>query len=505
MFFQQCKVLLWMGVAWGLTAVACTAGPYSPAGGQPGSIAISATSSGITEWASDCTIDRGLVEIDNPSLGYATYGGTSGSGASQNNAPIGAPPQPQSTYYAVALGQGGTATLTFAQPITNGPGYDFAVFGNGFSSGGQAWIKPAFVEVSSDGVNFFAFPSVSLTPTTNQVPSFGTLDPTNLYDLAGKDPVGYGTPFDLSEMANVPGLNVNDVTAVRIVNCVDDIKSPFATRDSQGNIVNAPWPAPSEAGSEGFCLAGVGVMNALAAGTWTHGSSTSTSWTNGNNWCFATVPSSGTVTFAGLPSAPTTVTLDGNESAGALVFNVSGSNGYTLSQGTGGALALGTPAGASITVLSGTHTISAPLSLEGSAEIIPAASARLTISGNIGENPAKSGFSVTLNGAGTLILSGSDSYTGGTNVDDGTLYVTDSGALPDGTSLTVGAGGACIFDPSAAGGGSLAASPGASAADSAATVPEPGMLGLLAAGGACFAMRFLGLRTSALPQVKGMP
>ena len=64
--------------------------------------------------------------------------------------------------------------------------------------------------------------------------------------------------------------------------------------------------------------------------------------------------------------APITVTLDGNQSAGALVFNVSGSNGYTLSQGTGGALTLGTSAGASITVLSGTHIHLRPVVLAGS-------------------------------------------------------------------------------------------------------------------------------------------
>src|SRR5208337_4966202 len=122
-------------------------------------------------------------EIDNPSLGYATYGGTNGT--SPNAAPIGEPPQPQSTAYVISLGQGGTITLTFPQPITNGPGYDFAVFNNGFSTGGQEWVKPAFVEVSSDGVNFFRFPDVSLTQTTTQIGSGSELDPTNLYDLAG--------------------------------------------------------------------------------------------------------------------------------------------------------------------------------------------------------------------------------------------------------------------------------------------------------------------------------
>ena len=60
------------------------------------------------------------------------------------------------------------------------------------------------------------------------------------------------------------------------------------------------------------------------------------------------------------------MTLDGNQSAEALVFDASDSNGYTLSPGTGGVLTLGTSAGASIAVVSGTNTISAPLVLAGS-------------------------------------------------------------------------------------------------------------------------------------------
>ena len=51
-----------------------------------------------------------------------------------------------------------------------------------------------------------------------------------------------------------------------------------------------------------------------------------------------------------------------------------------------------------------------------------------------------SGFSLTMSGAGgELILSGSDMYTGGTSVTAGMLEVTTAAALPDGTSLTIGA------------------------------------------------------------------
>ena len=78
-----------------------------------------------------------------------------------------------------------------------------------------------------------------------------------------------------------------------------------------------------------------------------------------------TVPTSGTVVFSGTPTNPITVTLDGNQSAGALVFNTSNGNGYTLANGSGGPLTLGTPGAASIAVTSGTHTISADLALAG--------------------------------------------------------------------------------------------------------------------------------------------
>jgi hypothetical protein len=271
---HQHMILFGTGIAWALLTAVAGAGNFPPPGGLPGATAIVDTDPRIVEWASGAMIQRGLREIDNPALGYAFYGGLNGGttsigAATANGAPLGPPPQPPQATYAVALGQGGIATLTFDRPITNGPGADFAVYGNGFTSSvsGTAiaeWVKPAFVEVSSDGVHFFRFPAVSLTPAQPQVASGGTLDPTNLYNLAGKDPAGYGTPFDLSELAGVsPMLDISDVTEVRVVDCVGDINPDYATYDSQGNVINSPWPASSFVGSEGFALAGVGVINVV--------------------------------------------------------------------------------------------------------------------------------------------------------------------------------------------------------------------------------------------------
>ncbi len=218
------------------------------------------------------------------------------------------------------------------------------------------------------------------------------------------------------------------------------------------------------------------VVSAPSGGTWNVTSGTG-SWATALNWSSSAVVTGGTATF-NTPSAPVTVTLDGNQSVGALVFNVSGSNGYTLSQGSGGvgALTLGTSAGGLIAVLSGTQTISAPLTLAGSASMAPAPGTQLTISGDIGQTGGAQSLSLTA--AGTLILSGSNNYSGGTNVEAGTLYVTNSAALPAGMSLTVGAGGTLVFDPN--GPSANAATTAVSAGARLVAVPEPGSLALLA-------------------------
>ena len=104
-------------------------------------------------------------------------------------------------------------------------------------------------------------------------------------------------------------------------------------------------------------------------------------------------------------------------------------------------------------------------------KVVTNSSDRLTIPAQVvGSNP------LLKVGTGTLVLSGINTYTGSTTVEAGTLLVTSSTALPSGTSLTVGAGGTFIFDPSVAG------SPVVASQGQTAAVPEPGTLALLAAG-----------------------
>ncbi len=203
------------------TSAASGQGPYDPASG-PGSRGVPAASASFTGFAN---LTRG------PAVGNTL----------------------------VSLGDGGSMTLTFAAPVTNGPGADFAVFENEFLSGGGIYAELGHVEVSSNGVDFVRFASVSPTPTTTQVGGFGPIDPTNVNNLVGKHVAGTGTPFDLAELAGNPLVDVTAVTHVRVVDVVGSVDPQFGTRDSLGNLINDPFATPFASG--GFDLDAVGVIH----------------------------------------------------------------------------------------------------------------------------------------------------------------------------------------------------------------------------------------------------
>jgi hypothetical protein len=165
----------------------------------------------------------------------------------------------------VSLGDGGSAIVTFNHPVFNGPGFDFAVFENGFSTNDSnlAFLELAFVEVSTDGIRFVRFPAVSHVEDTVQTGPFSPTDCSQLYDLAGKYKARYGTPFDLEELIDSPGIDVNNINYVKVIDVVGSIDSAYATHDHEGNIVNDPWPTPFA--SCGFDLDAVGVINSKGA------------------------------------------------------------------------------------------------------------------------------------------------------------------------------------------------------------------------------------------------
>ncbi|MDO9511899.1 MAG: T9SS type A sorting domain-containing protein [Bacteroidales bacterium] len=224
---------------------------YPPPAGMVGTTAIHTDSNIFVSWANQCTFIAGAVDIKNPSLGLATYGfPESATGKAEGNA-----------NEVLSLGDGGSATLCFPNGIRNGEGFDFAVFENSFN---DDFLELALVEVSSDGQNFYRFPSVSLTQTESQVATFGTLDATKIHNLAGKYRMGFGTPFDLEDLKNTAGLDINRITHVRIIDVVGCIDTEYATRDALQNIINDPYPTAFNTG--GFDLDGIGVIHQASTG-----------------------------------------------------------------------------------------------------------------------------------------------------------------------------------------------------------------------------------------------
>ena len=206
------------------------AGPYRPAAEESGSWAIHMDDAALVAWAAGWQNYLPGDEVDStfqtPQLALGQAVGNS--------------------FDIVSLGRGGQITMTFNPSIQNGTGWDFAIFENSFS---DTFLELAYVEASSNGVDFFRFANDSLTP--NPVSGFGAVDPTNVQGFAGKYRQAYGTPFDLADVG------LATATHIRIIDIVGDGTS----LDTSGDIIYDPYPT---VGSAGFDLEAIGVSNGAA-------------------------------------------------------------------------------------------------------------------------------------------------------------------------------------------------------------------------------------------------
>jgi hypothetical protein len=181
-------------------------------------------------------------------------------------------PTPGGTYHP------GEITAAFNEsPIMNGPGHDFATFENGFVEGwtsSKIFAELAYVEVSTNGVDFIRMPNHSLT---HQWPgAYGTILATGVFGITGKHVNAYGdswgTPFDLDWIADHP-LVLNgsvDLMNIRYVKQVDiPGGGPNDARgaktglfyDNMGNPIYDSWVTW---GSGGADLDAVAVINSSA-------------------------------------------------------------------------------------------------------------------------------------------------------------------------------------------------------------------------------------------------
>jgi hypothetical protein len=205
--------------------------------------------SAIDRWAvSVLALSRGPIDVAHPELGNASAGLPSYAlGAATGNSAD-----------TVSLGDGGAISVRLAPPLRDMPGDDLAVYENGFFAVDGLFGELAFVEVSTNGVDFARFPARALAPAP--IPAFGTIDPDLYANLAGDQPANSGAGFDLAELRSHPLAlsGVLRLSRVRYVRVVDAIGNG-STTDSQGAPVYDPYATPFATG--GFDLDAVGALH----------------------------------------------------------------------------------------------------------------------------------------------------------------------------------------------------------------------------------------------------
>jgi autotransporter-associated beta strand protein len=173
-----------------------------------------------------------------------------------------------------------------------------------------------------------------------------------------------------------------------------------------------------------------GVWNQTGGGDWSLGNPGGPSAPNWNN--YKPTAAGDAALFGSAITGPATINVDAAHSLAYMRFD-NAANSYTIGNGASSNLTIdnGTNAAAAV-VSSGSHVIAENVVLASNLFVAPASGSTLTVSGNL----SGTGKALQMVDAGTLVLSGtSNSYTGATIVNTGTLNLT--GALTGGGATTI--------------------------------------------------------------------
>ena len=343
---------------------------------------------------------------------------------------------------------GGSLRVASTGSLTSGSA---VAVNSGATLGGSGTIGGS-VSVAGGGI---LAPSVGLSSTSATTSNFGNglyaswnrLNPRLQPQQHVADGVGLSLLNDhiaVTGALSLAGgtLNINDYNGTLAAGTYDLINY------TSGSLPSASgWTVNGPAGY-GLTLSTTTNMNqfdllvSVASSSFSWNSTSSGAYGTATNWT-PNAPVGGpngagiTATFGGSGATIGSITVPEGTVLGGLTFNNASSTAYTLS---GGSLTLNNNgAGPSVTVSSGLTVssgnypvIMTPLELadvNGSTTTFNVASGSyIAVSGAISET-ASSGQKILLTGGGSLELdNGSNSYTGGTTVNSGTLIIDGSGS-----------------------------------------------------------------------------
>jgi fibronectin-binding autotransporter adhesin len=413
------------------------------------------------------------VSITNPGVGYTstptiTLSGGGGSGATIGT--IGTTPN-STTGVGLNFKGAGTTTLFGVNTYTGNTNVNGGtlVVSNSASlaATGHLSISSGAALQGSGSVGLTSLLSGSILNVGNNNSSIGTLTAASLATTGGATPTtlnywfGSSTSFDQVTVSGAGGLNLGGGTFDLFAT---GGTSPFSTPGTYnlinynggftGSLSNLKIGDGQPGTSYVFGSTGSAItltVTAVSSFIWDNHSNSDENYTNANNWQGNAAPPSAAGTSITFGTANTTgngtVNLNSAETVGAIILDsgVGGSLSYNITPVSQSVDVLtlsntGSPAG--IAVNNGSHTIGANISLATPATLSGAASTNLTLSGNIsGAN------GLTVSTAGTVVLSGTNSYTT-TTMTSGTLQIGSGGAtgtLGSG-AVTIPAGSNLIFD-----------------------------------------------------------
>ena len=367
-----------------------------------------------------------------------------------------------SAFYSLAT-TGGTVLNGATGARAAGAGYDFksgaytAVAGsNSFTvsinnTGSNAWTNtPAAVTITQSAYDYanpvlsgtvdFGHVHQNAVVTSQTVTLANTVIASAAYqdNLDGTAATMASSNVQVTPSGTIGALSAGAAAGI-VLSAATGTPGSLAGTLSVGNLVSrpaasgldSPTLAPQTISFTGSVYSGQGVWNSDGSG----------SWADFNKWqalggapgLDANFPSGDTASFGtvGSTAAPA-VSLDGQSpSLSGLAF--SGTQSYTLAQGTGGTLTLSNISGPATIGVAGNHAISAPIRLTSSVSVSTNGSGdSLIISGAISGSGG-----LNMMGPGTLTLGGSNNYSGDTDINSGRLVVNGPLASP----VTVNSGG----------------------------------------------------------------